>query len=278
MRHIWMTPVLALCAILAICPDTEAGWRRRRACVCVQSCYPCVPTGRYLVQYPCGGLTQVLDKRLQTDKRDIPEFIEGQPYGFPRVVPLADSLFSEPDSDTFTVRRHDRGRAKTTYASAAVEEFADLRSLILSLPPDEEMTPLVKKDWDFDRIEPERRNVRVTAYLFAVKKESDNDYHLLIDDDGDIEEGAKFNVEVAGIPDEGADRDAIRDVRDAFKAQFNGNPPMQYKPFFNPPKRVVIEGSLFFDRDHPAGAVGPQGYRPASAWEIHPVKSITFLK
>src|SRR5262249_4522058 len=114
--------------------------------------------------------------------------------------------------------------------------------------------------------------------LFAVKKESDNDYHLILDDDGDIEEGAKFNVEISGVPTEGPDIADIRKVREKFKDHFDGDPPKKYKPFFDPPKRVVIEGSLFFDADHPAGQVGPEGYRPASAWEIHPVKSIQFLK
>ena len=156
--------------------------------------------------------------------------------------------------------------------------FADLGSLIVTLPDDEDMTPITKKQWDFDRVKEERRNVRVTAYLFAVAKESDNDYHLIIDDDGDIEDGAKLNVEISGVPTDGPDRDAIQEVRDAFKDHFDGNPPKKYKPFFNPPKRVVIEGSLFFDRDHAAGTVGPEGFRPASAWEIHPVKSIKFLK
>src|SRR5205807_1374236 len=124
-----------------------------------------------------------------------------------------------------------------------------------------------KMAWDFDRVAEEQRNVRVTAFLFAVTKEGDNDFHLIVDDDGNIEDGAKFNVEVSGIPNEGPDADAIRQVRDAFKAHFNGSPPKQYKPFLTP-VRVVIEGSLFFDRDHPPGRVGPEGYRPAHAWEI----------
>jgi hypothetical protein len=37
-----------------------------------------------------------------------------------------------------------------------------------------------------------------------------------------------------------------------------------------------VTGSLFFDVDHPAGAVGPQGHRPQTAWEIHPISSIAF--
>jgi hypothetical protein len=211
------------------------------------------------------------DKRLETDKRKLPEHIAEARIG------AADRVWQEPDADTFTVRRHDRGRAKTTFAQAPLEVFTDLRALILTLPEDEEMTALTEKAWDFDRIDKEQRNVRVTAYVFAITKESDNDFHLILDDDGSIEEGAKLNAEVSGIPTEGPNIEALRQVREAFKAHFEGSPPTKYKPFLDPPVRVVIEGSLFFDRDHPPGTVGPEGYRPASAWEIHPIRSIQFL-
>jgi hypothetical protein len=148
--------------------------------------------------------------------------------------------------------------------------------LILTLPAYEDMTPKVGKDWDFDRIDEEAKNVRVTAYLFAIQKESDNDFHLIIDDDGYLEEGAKLNVEISGIPDEGPDIQALRTVRNRFKDLFNGEPPTTYRPFLDPPRKVVIEGSLFFDRDHLKGTVGPVGYRPSTAWEIHPILSIEF--
>jgi hypothetical protein len=180
------------------------------------------------------------------------------------------------DQDTFVVQDHDRGLPKTTYADAPVETFTDLGSLILSLPGDSYMTGIIQKNWDFDRVQEERRNVRVTAYLFAIHKESDNDFHLIIDDDGQIADGAKLNVEIAGIPDQGPDQDAIRTVRQAFKDHFGGNPPREYKPFLDPPQKITIEGSLFFDVDHAAGAVGPTGYRPSTAWEIHPVRKIEF--
>jgi hypothetical protein len=37
----------------------------------------------------------------------------------------------------------------------------------------------------------------------------------LFDDDGDIEEGAKMNVEISGIPTEGPDIDLINEVRNS---------------------------------------------------------------
>ena len=41
-------------------------------------------------------------------------------------------------------------------------------------------------------------------------------------------------------------------------------------------RRRVVCGSLFYDISHSPGTVGPQGLRPGTAWEIHPVTSIVF--
>jgi hypothetical protein len=41
---------------------------------------------------------------------------------------------------------------------------------------------------------------------------------------------------------------------------------------------VRIEGSLFFDVDHAAGAVGPANMKPKSAWEMHPITKITLAE
>jgi hypothetical protein len=43
---------------------------------------------------------------------------------------------------------------------------------------------------------------------------------------------------------------------------------------YNHPIPVIVEGSLFFDIDHVAGVVGPQGMRPTTAWEIHPITKL----
>src|SRR5258708_4707522 len=161
---------LAVVALLALTDDGSAAWRR---CPWRRAVSPCV----VVVPHQ--------DPRLRTEKRDIPEFTETPEFR------LGVRAWKEPDADTFTVQHHDRGRAKTTFADAPVEFFAGLGSLIVSLPPDEYMAQVTQTDWDFDRIPEEVRNVQVTGYLFAVKKESDNDYHLVIDDDGFLDEGAK---------------------------------------------------------------------------------------
>jgi hypothetical protein len=48
------------------------------------------------------------------------------------------------------------------------------------------------------------------------------------------------------------------------------------------PILVRVTGSAFYDTDHEidlskgTGPVGPEGYKPGSTWEIHPVTSLEF--
>jgi len=70
----------------------------------------------------------------------------------------------------------------------------------------------------------------------------------------------------------------LKEARTAFKDFFREHGDQfgsSYKKF-DPPIPVRVEGSLFFDLDHAAGVVGPQGMRPSTAWEIHPVTKIEF--
>jgi hypothetical protein len=55
-----------------------------------------------------------------------------------------------------------------------------------------------------------------------------------------------------------------------FLAHFNNHQPSHGYKKFDPPIAVDLTGSVFFDVDHPAGAIGPAGLKPSSAWEIHP--------
>ena len=45
---------------------------------------------------------------------------------------------------------------------------------------------------------------------------------------------------------------------------------------FTPAIPVKVQGSLFYDIDHEPGVIGPTGFRPKTAWEIHPVTDIEF--
>ena len=62
---------------------------------------------------------------------------------------------------------------------------------------------------------------------------------------------------------------------EAFSKVLDNNPPASdaYRKY-TPPIAVDVEGSTFYDIDHPPGAVGPKDSKPTTAWEIHPVTHI----
>lgn len=177
------------------------------------------------------------------------------------------------DADTFA--GHARAAAKTSIADAHVEEFADLPAFLATLPSDDSMrhhVPTITESAISDRVAEERRNVRVHAYVWAAKKESDNDYHLMLG----TKTGAPFvTAEVTGLPTSGAYRARLATARQEFTALFAARLPgtTSYE-HVKPPLAVVVTGSIFYDVDHAPGAVGPKWAKPTSAWEIHPVTEI----
>jgi hypothetical protein len=175
----------------------------------------------------------------------------------------------------------DRKAAKTSIATGPMESFANVSDLLRSLVRDKKMralNPPISKDEMSDRVEQEMRNVAVHGYIYAVKFESDHDYHVILGMSEDDPVDAYLNVEVSGLPQGGAHRAKLKQARDAFKQHFQAADVRfgsSYKKF-DPPIPVRLEGSLFFDVDHKAGVVGPQGMRPKTSWEIHPVTRIEF--
>jgi hypothetical protein len=174
----------------------------------------------------------------------------------------------------------DRGAAKTAIVDdASPTTFADLEGLLASglLVADADMqnhNPPITRDLG-DRVAEEQHTVVVTAFLYASTKEKDNDFHCIIGTAPD-HDPQFFNVEVSGLPLSGPFRQPLKQVRDTFKAFFGtGLPGRGYKKF-NPPIPVRITGSLFYDIDHPPGAVGPGALKPKTAWEIHPVSVVEF--
>ena len=184
-----------------------------------------------------------------------------------------------PSPDNF--RGTDREAAKISLASGSPETFQDVAALLHSslFVADSKMLkhkPLISKDATSDRVAEERHNVVITGFLYASTKESDNDFHCIIG--MDPQQSRQFlNVEVSGLPVSGPFRVPLKTVRDAFQEFFGDNLPTSgsYSKF-NPPIKVRISGSIFFDVDHKAGSIGPTGFRPKTAWEIHPVSEIVF--
>lgn len=176
-----------------------------------------------------------------------------------------------------------RKAAKLSIADAPVEAFADLRDLIAGLPAKKAMTghkPKITTDAKSDRVAPEKRNVRVRAFLYAASREDDRDYHLIIGRARNKTQRMYMTVEVSGLPPKTSAAFArLNAARSAYKAFFGGDLPGTSYDFYDPPIPIDIAGSLFFDMSHATGTPpGPKSLRKdmPTIWEIHPVTDIVF--
>jgi len=176
-----------------------------------------------------------------------------------------------------------RGDVKTSICHGAQQKtFTTLNQLLTWLPDDDviwDRNPPVSTARDSPRIAEENWLVTVDAYLWAAKREPDNDYHLIL---GRAPwQFKKFmTIEISGLPKSGhPDRPALKTVRDDFKAYFADSlPGSSGYAIYDDPIPVQVTGCLFFDASHHAGQVGPRalGTRPKTTWEIHPVTEIVF--
>ena len=169
----------------------------------------------------------------------------------------------------------DRAAAKTSFVTGVpAKSFNTIAELIATLTPDSMMrSKLTRKS---KRIADEQKNVRLekNIFLYAMKNETDNDYHLIIGDNIKLSKATLFNVEISGVPKRG--NATIMGIRNFFKDNFGQVCGPKYAVFKNDPIPIKVSGSLFYDVDHPAGKVGPVGMRPKTSWEIHPVASISW--
>jgi hypothetical protein len=196
-----------------------------------------------------------------------------EPLNIPPVPPGA-----APSADNY----HGSARmaAKLSIGSGAPEDISDIGTLLHSLPADKTMRAKhISQTPDSGRLPEEQRNVTVTAFLYASSKESDNDFHCIVG--RDPKKPAQFmNVEVSGLPPSSSEFFAtLKAARNQFKVFFTSNAdglPAGGYDKYDPPISITVTGSLFFDVDHVPPAVGPQGMKPKTAWEIHPVSKIEF--
>jgi hypothetical protein len=180
-----------------------------------------------------------------------------------------------------------RKAAKLSISTAKTEKFTDLKNLIKSLTPDDEMRdhdPTIGIGAKSGRVEEEERNVRVNAFIYAASREDDNDFHLIIGRDPTKTPEMYMTMELSGLPPKtSASFKKLNAARDSYKKFFNENlggnlPGLKYS-FYDPPIAVTIEGSLFFDMSHAKGsAPGPKSLksRMPTIWEVHPITKITF--
>jgi hypothetical protein len=192
---------------------------------------------------------------------------------------LKSNAIPPPDAFHGKVRRI----AKTTIFKGEPQPFNSIAALRTKLQPDKEMEGLkIGHGPDVNRVKDEQLNVTVPAFIYAFRKESDNDYHVILGDAPGTANPKYLNAEVSGIPVAGTDdnRNQLWAVRKEFKQRFEleDDGPDTYQRL-RPPVAARITGSLFYDVEHlPPNTVGPTFAKPTSAWEIHPISSIEFLE
>jgi hypothetical protein len=180
-----------------------------------------------------------------------------------------------------------RKAAKLSISTAKKENFKDLRNLINSLAPESDMknhTPPIGTGATSDRVKEEKRNVHVSAFIYAASREADNDFHLIIGRDPNATPEMYMTMELSGLPPTSrASFKKLKAARDAFKKFYDDNlggilPGIGYD-FPDPPIPVDIDGSLFFDMSHASGSrPGPKSLksRMPVVWEVHPITKMVF--
>jgi hypothetical protein len=173
-----------------------------------------------------------------------------------------------------------RKKSKTSFATKAYKTFKTVAALKKTFVADSIMrnlSPAIKSDSGSVRVTQEKRNVIITtAFIYAVSREDDNDFHVIIGDSLPYNVANSITVEISGLPNPANNAtDSIQNTRNVFESFFGEKCSGAYT-VFSPPIKISVSGSLFFDIDHAAGIVGTGIYKPQSCWEIHPVNSITF--
>jgi len=192
------------------------------------------------------------------------------------------TLAAPGDDDYHPSSKPQRMAAKLSVAPGQVEVFAHIDELRKSLPNEAVMikhNPRITRATDFDRVAEEKRNVCVTAYIYTISHEGDNDFHVIIGGDPDDPDRLYMNVEVSGLPPVGDPfREPLQKARDQFKKFFGAHLPGRGFHDVGEPIPVQVTGSLFYDISHKPEAPGPKDRKPGTSWEIHPVTDIQFLK
>jgi hypothetical protein len=174
-----------------------------------------------------------------------------------------------------------REAAKLSISGAPVEPFADVKSLIETLPSKSAMVhhnPHITTERDSTRVAEEERNVRVTAFLYAASRENDNDFHLIVGRDPTADPPMYMTMELSGLaPPSNPSFARLKSARDAYKAFFGEHLPGASYDFYDPPIPIKVEGSLFFDMSHANGrSPGPPSLHDDMPviWEVHPISDI----
>jgi hypothetical protein len=217
---------------------------------------------------------------IDSDELDVQELKEPSELAKPRARPdkaSADAgIWDGSDGETFC--RTARRAAKTSVAHGTTMQFDTFQEFHDWLPKQKDMENLhIPRGIDSNRVDKEKYDVTIVAYLYAAAKQSDNDFHLIVGGGPNAPTSRKMNVEISGLSPLGyPDRDTLVSAREAFKAfcltEWSSLPKSTFK-FCQPPLKVRITGSIFFDVEHGPGAVGPGSLSGDidTSWEIHPI-------
>ncbi|NOT50033.1 MAG: hypothetical protein HOP10_02005 [Chitinophagaceae bacterium] len=173
-----------------------------------------------------------------------------------------------------------RKTPKTNFSMKRYETFPTIPALFRSLKSREFMNNLRIGHLD-SRVEQENRNVIIKkAYLYTITVEADNDLHLLIGSTPSYIEGVTrvFNAEISGIPTDGSSelKDQMREVRRKALDHLGDVPVCGRRGYLQSNTRISIRGSLFYDSHHATKPAKCREVEGESAWEIHPVRDISF--
>lgn len=242
------------------------------------------PTALCLILTGCAAQTALTHRHLTKTVVTTGDWVAPEDERMDPTIPPFDPLHAAGSGDQVKARFRgtDRKVAKIAVVGGAVHDEGTVDALASTLASDDAMrshNPPLTTDSDCDRVSEERRNVKIKAWVYAIKYEADQDWHLIVGTDPGAGPVTYFNCEVSGLPAKTAsDYNALLNVRQDFAAILDNDLPgpsayTQYEPF-----EVTIQGSLFYDVDHAAGAVGPSGMKPNSSWEVHPISKIAWAQ
>ncbi len=119
----------------------------------------------------------------------------------------------------------------------------------------------------------------ISVFLYAIAREADEDYHIIIGTTATPSTAQFFNIECSGLPAAGNPaRNKLMAARQNVVALLGGAERCSggYVKFDDHPK-VKIIGSLFYDKEHEHAIPGPAGCKPKTAWELHPITTFKML-
>jgi len=223
---------------------------------------------------------------IHTNETDEYEKAAASPAAFAAAAKAAKAAKAGPSSDNFAGT--DRKAAKLSIANAPTENFNDVKDLIATFPSEATMKahqPKISVAATSGRVKEEERNVHVKAFIYALSREKDNDFHLILGRDPKATPEVYMTMELSGLPPSNSASFAkMKAARDTFKQFYTtnvGNLPGPGYDFPDPPIPVEVEGSPFFDMTHATSGgsrPGPKSLksRMPVIWEVHPITKMTF--